>query len=623
MRHELAGGRHQQAGLYFHRCQAEAGDLLHGVGQVGEHQCHARTRPRCAQEPRQLAVAHHRGLHHLLGCTVQPGDQHALVGTGLHAVQCVAHALVGQQPAHVNHRALHVREQQHLVHVLGQCAQIQQQGLVVFHPALGEPAGAGRENVGHRLVLTLGQFAQLGVFHQSAVGLGRRVAATVGSERGVEAVGRNLCEVAPEHLAVRFLRQWLGFFQQIPHTLGEVVMHLAQLAGVVHARDERIPLGRVQRAVGVLCRPAPAQQQLALVAIVSSVDDGVQQFSGAAVAGVAERVAQLWRVDGTAWHGRADGFHQLGELLAVCRARCAVAVGCVLHRLEYQTQERTAELAVQALGPLLDAGQDGLGELQLDACLLAGRDRAALAGDRQRDAHGVHARDQFVGCVLDVQQVAVHFHLAAALGQVPHGLQFVVQAAQFLHGHLGQRLGVVHSTLHAGLQRAVHGGVVLGDQFHVLQRTLLQARGHVVGRQDGAHGVDHIGIAALVHQLLVAVLRDLAEELHDLLGFGLRFVQRLHRGVVQHLVALGCHRSLGVGLGRGLLPALASLGFSSPVLGGCALQVFHLAPCCQVGRELFGRLGQCVDGDLAAVAGRACLLAGVEHVGLRLELGGQ
>ena len=417
------------------------------------------------------------------------------------------------------------------------------------------------------------------------------------------------------------LRQGLHLLEQIPHALSEVVVRLGDLALVDHARDERVPPAGVERAVLELGGPPTAQQQLALVGLVAGVQDRMQQFGLPAVAGVAEGVVELRRVDRPRAEDRRDAFDQRGEALAVLDARGAVGVGRLLDRLEHQPQERAAELAVHALGPLLDAREDGLGELQLDPRLLAVGDRGALARDLGRDADLLHAREQLVGGFFDVEEVAVDFHLARALGELPHGAQLVVQAAQLFHGQLVQGLRVDHRGVDAGLERGVHGRVVLGHGLHVREGRLPEALGHAVLGQDGAHRVDDIGVAPALDDLLVVALGDLAEELEDLLHLGLGVMQRLGGVVVQELVALGLHRRLGVALGGGLLPALGGAGLGGAVLVGGVAQVFHPAPRCQVLGELLGCLGERVDRDGAAVAGGAAGgLPRVQHLGLGLEL---
>ena len=255
---------------------------------------------------------------------------------------------------------------------------------------------------------------------------------------------------------------------------------------------------------------------------------------------------------------------------------------------------------------------------------MAVSDRAPLAGDRVGDADLAHALDQLVGGLLDVDQVAVDFHLAAGLGQRPHGAQLVVQAAQLLHGHLGQGLGVQQRTLHARLQRGVHDRVVLGHGLHIGQRGFLEPGCDVVGPQDGAHRVDHVRITATLDDLFVVALGHALEELEDLAHLDLGVLQRLDGGVVEHLVALGLHGLLGLALTRGLLPALAGARLSAAVLPSGVFEVLDASACGQVGGELLGRVGDRVDRDGSAThVGAAGVLARVQHLGLTLELGGQ
>ena len=338
------------------------------------------------------------------------------------------------------------------------------------------------------------------------------------------------------------------------------------------------------------------------------------------VVALAEGVVELRRCDQALGEGGGHRVHQRLVALAVDHPVGTVAVGGLLHRLEHQLGEGAAH----ALCPLLHPTQDRAGVLQLAGELLARGHRPGVAGHGVGHADLLHAVLQLGLGVLDVEQVAVDLHLAGALGQVPHGLDLLVQATQLVHGQRIERLGQVECALHGGLQCREHGGVVLLDQGQVLERGLAGLRCHPVGGQHGACCVDHVGVAPLLDHLLVVVLDDALEEGEVLAHLGLGVDRGLGGGVVQHLVLLGLDRLLGLTLGGGLGPALARAALGGGVLPGLRLQVFERGAGDHIRGELLGRLDQGVDRDPAALRVHLPgVRARVQHLGLGAQLGGK
>ena len=590
---ELRGGAHHVSAADLDQRRREACHLLHGVRDVAEHERSAGARAQHRQHARCAAVARHRRLDHLPRRAVKPRQQHAAVRRGVDAAQRLAHALVAQQPRDAAHRRFHVREEEHLVDVLRDRAQVELEGSVVLDPRLREALARSREAVGHVLVLELGQAADVCVGHDHRVGLRRHVAAATLDAEGVgEGRRRDLGEVAAEHVAVGLLCERLGLLEQVPDRLRELEVLGLERAVLGQPGDEAVPARAVDRAVGQQLAPAAPEQQLAQVALVAGVQDGVQQLGVAdAVVTLAERVAELGRFDQLVRERRRHLVEDGLQLLAVLHAVAAVALGRVLDGLEHVAQERAAELAVHLLRPLLDATQQRAGELHPAFALVGRRQGARLARHGVRDADGLHARVQLVGGVGDVHQVAVDFHLSRALGQEPERLHFLVEAAQLLDGQRLQRLCRLQCAFNRSGDRVVGLGVVLLDRLEVLGRVLGRCRLDAVGGQHGACRVHDVRVAALVDHGLVVALDDALEELERLLRFRERLLRGPRRRVLQHLVLLGLDSRLRVALGGRIAPRRAGAPLGGGVLPHLGLQVFERRAVGHALAELLGGFG--------------------------------
>ena len=622
------GGFQQRAlhavGLELGHRTGKAGQLLQGVAHVGEHGRHAGAPAHQAGQPAQPAgVTFRRVFHALPRGRVQPRQQQVGQRGRVDGVQRRAHRLVAHQARDVAHRGLEVREAQHLVDVLRQQPQVERQRPVVLDACLREALGRAWEAVRHALALGGLRLAHPGIGGLARVGLRRDVATAVASPRGFEGVGRHLVEVAAEHVAVGSLRTRLGALQQIPHALREVVVRLGQHTLGVHARDERIPAAGVEHAIVGQLGPSAPQQQLALVALVAGVQNGVQQLGARQLVGP-EAVAQLGRLDAAlALQVRLHLAQQLLVGLQVDGLVGAVALGGLLDGAEHEASHRPAKGAVEPLGPLLDPAQARQGSAQQQPALVARRDRLVLAQFLGHPALVQAARHLGNG-VFHVQRAAVHLQLATALGQVPQGLNLLVQAAQLLDAQRLKRLGQGQRTAHAGLQRVVHAGVVLAHLVQVVERILLALLPHPVGGQHGTGGHHHIRVSALLDGALGPALGHLAEELQHGLALVQRFQGGAGRFVVQQLVALGLHRFFGLALRGGLLPAPGSTPRRRLVLAGLGAQIaqrrggHHLLP------ELPCGFGQRVDRDARALGiGAAGVGALVQQLALTAQFAGQ
>ncbi len=190
---------------------------------------------------------------------VKPGCQQPVVCGGVDAGERVRYFFRGEHAPHVAHGPFQVRETQHLVNVLNDCAQVQQQRLVVFGTRLGETLGRRGERVHHALILGFRHLAQIAFRHDAAIHDGRRVAASVSPERCHDRGGGHFVEVPAEYVAVRLLREGLGRFERIPKRLHRVVVRLGETAFFLQAGDERIPSRRVDATVGGLLGPSAAK----------------------------------------------------------------------------------------------------------------------------------------------------------------------------------------------------------------------------------------------------------------------------------------------------------------------------------------------------------------------------
>ena len=458
-------------------------------------------------------------------------------------------------------------EQQHLVEVLGQKAKIQRQGLVVLDAALGEAAIRRREHEGVALVDGVEFRIDGRILHLEGVVDGRHVAAPVGAEGRGEFVGGDFVEVAAEHLAVGFLRQGLGFFQQVPHALGKVEICLGQLALGDHPAHESIPAARIEPAGLGFGGPATAQQQFALVALVAGVQDGVQQFGLAGVAlREAERVAKFRRRDAARLEGWLDGFQQVAVPLEVGGGISPVAVGGLADGLEHETPEAARDLAaVHAIHPGFHPAQRGAHAHEVAHTLLALGHGLAFARCSVRHAEFFQAADKLLGDLLAVDQLPVDLDQALAPGQIPQAFDVVGQRAQFAHGQFGQGLGVLLGIQQHGFEHREQFRVVAFHGFHVLARILATHANPVLG-QDGARCIHDVEVPGLGYLLGFRVGNAL-ERGRNPLRLGLGFIGGARGRVLDQLEPLLPDGFLDVALLEGVLGRLAGSCLGRCVLG--------------------------------------------------------
>ncbi len=343
-----------------------------------------------------------------------------------------------------------------------------------------------------------------------------------------------------------------------------------------------------------------------------------------AVVAFPKGVTQLRRGDRAALHLGHQVVDQLGELAPVDDALRTVGVGGVLDRLEQDALERPTVLAVDAADPLLDPRQDGNGRLQPGLALFALGKCAAVARRLDRDAVGFELQVQLLAGVVQVHAVARDLDRPVALGQVPQGLDRIVQHVQLAERQRVHGLGVVGGLFDHRHHCVVGGRVVLAHGLHVLARLLAGGGLDAVGREHGARGVHDVGVAALLDDLVVLAPDDPGEELADAHALGLGGQQLFHRSVVQQLVALGLGGLLGLAGCGGLGPFARGPALRRGVAPHSALDVAQRGPVDHVGREALGGPHQHADGDLAAGGVHLPgVLPACQHVGLAAQLGGQ
>ena len=138
---------------------------------------------------------------------------------------------------------------------------------------------------------------------------------------------------------MRLLGDGLDVLVEIPHRLQEVVIRLRQHALVLHALDECLELRVIEVAELVLLAPTTTEQQLAVVAGVTSVQQGAEQFSLAnSRVASAERVVEFRCRNRAFWHLQVD--HQVAEPLHVLVAASRELVNGVEHGAHQVVRER-------------------------------------------------------------------------------------------------------------------------------------------------------------------------------------------------------------------------------------------------------------------------------------------
>ena len=566
------------------------------------------------------AIAGDRCLDGLARGGLKPWQQDRVVGVRRDAEQCVAHLLVREQLGHVGDWAFHVREQQHLVDVLAERSEVEQQRSVVFDPALGEPARWLGKRVYHRRVLVFHQRANGCIGRLPRIGLRRHVAPTVGAERRGDWIGGHLVEEPAEHPAVRGLRERLGFLQQIPHALHKVPVRLRDDAAVVHALQEGIPFRGVHRAVLAQRCPLSTKQQLALVRFIAGMQQRVQQ-RGVPRKGVA---SQFVRDDRIRVQVRLNLLDQRLVLLEVHHPISAVAVGGFLDGLKDQARERSAPLPIHRLCPLLDAHQPRHCALQPQHALLAWRNGAVFAGDHLGYALLFHARQEHLCGVLAPHLLPVHLHHPGGLGDLPDRSQQVAQRLQLVDGQRLVRLRVLLGLRDDRLQ-ALRGDRVEGlHHLQVVAGLLGLALDDAVLAHDHAeHGNDG-RVAALRHLSLHARLDVFLKLLARRVCFVHRIHQTLGDQVVQELVLLRGDRIGRLAGGGGCALGAGSLALGRQVELALCLQLPHRRAADNGVGESLARLQHHVLGD-ARPAGVAPAGVGAlaHHLVLRAELGRQ
>ena len=230
----LGRSRQHQARAHLDGRQCEARHLLGGVADVGKHGRSAGPGAHHREEAHEPGRPSDRRFDLLLGSTIEPRLDHGRDGLGIDAGKGLPD-LLGHHPLHVTHGHLHVREQQHLVDVLGQGAKVQRQGPVVFDTGLREALRRCRESVGHGGIVFLSQGAQVGILHHPGISHCWHIAAAILAPRRLHRLGGHLIEVAPENVPVRALGAGLCVFEQIPHALGKVKVRLGDLLFNDHA----------------------------------------------------------------------------------------------------------------------------------------------------------------------------------------------------------------------------------------------------------------------------------------------------------------------------------------------------------------------------------------------------